>query len=123
MANYTDRIKDLRNEAGLTQEQLAERLGVQRMTVIRWERGDNPPSEEKLLLLAQLFKVSTLYLQGYTDDRDTIVSEDGEGHQEKAEEERLLNRYRLLSPEMKKLVLAVVNNALIIERDRKEKHG
>lgn len=92
------------------------------MTVIRWERGDNPPSEDNLMLLTQIFKVSTLYLLGCTDDRNMIVAEEwntSEEIREKADEERLLNRYRLLSPDMKKLVLAVVNNAILIDRDRK----
>ena len=121
MANYAERIKELRTEAGLTQEQLAEKLNAQRMTVIRWERGDNPPSEDNLMLLTQIFKVSTLYLLGCTDDRNMIVAEEwntSEEIREKADEERLLNRYRLLSPDMKNLVLAVVNNAILIDRDR-----
>ena len=121
MANYAERIKELRTEAGLTQEQLAEKLNAQRMTVIRWERGDNPPSEDNLMLRTQIFKVSTLYLLGCTDDRNMIVAEEwntSEEIREKADEERLLNRYRLLSPDMKNLVLAVVNNAILIDRDR-----
>ena len=45
------------------------------MTVIRWERGDNIPTEDNLLFLARLFKVSMYYLLGYTDDREMITSE------------------------------------------------
>ena len=122
MANFAERIKELRVGAGLTQEQLADKLNAQRMTIIRWERGDNTPSDENLLLLTRLFRVSTLYLLGYTDDRNMIVAEDVEenGRREKADEELLLAGYRLLSPEMKKMVHAVVNNAIIIERDKQE---
>lgn len=75
MANFAERIKELRTEAGLTQEQLAEKAGATRMTVIRWERGDNIPTEDNLLFLARLFKVSMYYLLGYTDDREMIASE------------------------------------------------
>ena len=122
MANFAERIKELRVGAGLTQEQLADKLNAQRMTIIRWERGDNTPSDENLLLLTRLFRVSTLYLLGYTDDRNMIVAEDVEENvrREKADEELLLAGYRLLSPEMKKMVHAVVNNAIIIERDKQE---
>lgn len=121
-ANFAERIKELRTETGLTQEQLAEKAGATRMTVIRWERGDNIPTEDNLLFLARLFKVSMYYLLGYTDDREMIASEgyeEAEARGEKADEERLLNRYRLLTPEMKKMIHAVVNNAILIERDRK----
>ena len=57
MANFAERIKELRTETGLTQEQLAEKAGATLMTVIRWERGDNIPTEDNLLFLARLFKV------------------------------------------------------------------
>ncbi|MBQ2688613.1 MAG: helix-turn-helix transcriptional regulator, partial [Solobacterium sp.] len=36
-------LQDLRKERGLTQEQLAERTGVARRTVSRWETGSNMP--------------------------------------------------------------------------------
>lgn len=68
LADFTNkfaiRLKELRTEAGLKQEELGEKIGVQRMTIYRWENGSNPPSDENLLLLAQLFNMSTLYLRG-----------------------------------------------------------
>ena len=74
MANIAERLKELRTEAGLKQEELGEMIGVQRMTSYRWENGSNPPSNENLLLLAQLFNTSTLYLRvrGDIDDRDMV---------------------------------------------------
>ena len=43
--NYPDRIKALRAKLGLTQVQLAERLGVSFATVNRWENGKSKPSQ------------------------------------------------------------------------------
>ena len=74
MANIAERLKELRTEAGLKQEELGEMIGVQRMTSYRWENGSNPPSNENLLLLAQLFNTSTLYLRGDIDDRDMVLT-------------------------------------------------
>jgi len=45
------------------------------MTIYRWENGSNPPSNENLLLLAQLFNTSTLYLRGDIDDRDMVLTD------------------------------------------------
>ena len=129
MANFAERLKELRTETGLTQEQLGERIDVQRMTIIRWEGGSNPPSDENLLLLAQLFKTSTLYLRGDIDDRDMVLTDDWEETEElvrKADEELLLGVYRLLSPEMKRFVQSMTRNALYAEREKEKKqtsHG
>ena len=124
MANFAERLKELRTETGLTQEQLGERIGVQRMTIIRWEGGSNPPSDENLLLLAQLFKTSTFYLRGDIDDRDMVLTDDWEETEElmrKADEELLLGVYRLLSPEMKRFVQSMTRNALYAEREKEKK--
>ena len=47
-----------RNKAGLSQMELAERLGVSRQAVSRWESGDTTPTMDKLKALAQLYVVS-----------------------------------------------------------------
>lgn len=46
-------IRDRRTRKGLNQQDLAERLGVARNTIIRWEQGDNPPTEAKRRQLAK----------------------------------------------------------------------
>ena len=51
-------LKALRKEKGLTQEQLAERLGVSNRTVSRWETGSNMPDIGMLVELADFFEVS-----------------------------------------------------------------
>ena len=45
-------LKELRREKGVTQEQLAERLGVSSRTVSRWETGSNLPDLDLLMVLA-----------------------------------------------------------------------
>ena len=124
MANFAERLKELRIEAGLKQEELGEKIGVQRMTMYRWENGSNPPSNENLLLLAQLFNTSTLYLRGDIDDRDMVLTDDWEEAKEllrEADEDLLLGVYRLLSPEMKRFVHSMTRNALYAEREKEKK--
>ena len=50
-------LQDLRKEKGLTQEQLADQLGVARRTVSRWETGNNMPDLDILVELADLYSV------------------------------------------------------------------
>lgn len=57
-----EKILYCRKKAGLSQEALAERLGISRQAVSKWETGDAVPEISKLLLLANTFGVSTDWL-------------------------------------------------------------
>ena len=57
-----DKIKLLRESRGLTQAELAKRLGITRSGVNAWEMGITIPSTQYIMKLALLFKVSTDYL-------------------------------------------------------------
>lgn len=50
-------LQELRKEKGLTQEQLAEKMGVARRTVSRWETGNNMPDLDLLIELSDLYDV------------------------------------------------------------------
>ena len=51
-------LKELRREKGITQEQLAEELGVSGRTISRWETGSNMPDISLLVEIAGFFDVS-----------------------------------------------------------------
>ena len=51
-------ISELRRERGLTQEQLAEKLGTSNKTISRWENGNYMPPVEMLMELSKFFEVS-----------------------------------------------------------------
>jgi transcriptional regulator with XRE-family HTH domain len=55
---FAGRLRELREAAGLTQEQLAVRAGVKREAVARWERGAREPAWGNVLALAQALGVS-----------------------------------------------------------------
>ena len=57
-----DKIIDLRKKAGWSQEELAEKLGVSRQSVSKWEGAQSIPDMNKILQLSTLFGVSTDYL-------------------------------------------------------------
>jgi transcriptional regulator with XRE-family HTH domain len=57
-------LKRLRAAQRLTQQQVADRVGVERLAVRRWESGREPTPEGKLRVLAGLFGVSVAHLLG-----------------------------------------------------------
>lgn len=70
---FKERFIQLRKELGLTQEQLAEKLGMgyTRTAISAWEVGRNEPSNIDTVKIADFFGVSTDYLLGKTDIRNT----------------------------------------------------
>lgn len=60
--DIAQRIQDLRKEKGLTQEELADQIGVSRQAVSKWESAQSLPEYDKLILLSDFFEVSTDYL-------------------------------------------------------------
>lgn len=75
MAEFKDRLKELRIEKGLTQQALADMItvhgpeGMHGMSISGYERGVRKPSFEVLDALADIFNVSLDYLLGNTDNR------------------------------------------------------
>lgn len=59
-----DNILQLRKALGLSQEQLAEQIGVSRQSISKWETGQSAPELEKLVALSKVFGVSTDTLLG-----------------------------------------------------------
>lgn len=60
--NLSEKIQNLRKTHNLTQEQLAEQLGVSRQSVSKWESDQAVPEVEKLIALSEVFNVTTDYL-------------------------------------------------------------
>ncbi len=58
----SEKLYTLRTKAGLSQEELAERLNVSRQSVSKWESGSSIPTIDKILELSSVYGVSTDYL-------------------------------------------------------------
>lgn len=63
-----DRLKELRTQAGHSQESLAELLGIGNRQIWRYENGQTEPDGEIIARIAQELNVSSDYLLGLTDD-------------------------------------------------------
>ncbi|MBD5636503.1 MAG: helix-turn-helix transcriptional regulator [Clostridia bacterium] len=68
MGKFSERLKELRKEKGITQEKLAEETGLTQGALTRYENGLRSPAVYAIITLAKYFNVTTDYLLGVTDD-------------------------------------------------------
>ncbi len=74
MGNFQNIFKRLRISSGLTQSEIAQRIGISRSTIGMYETGAREPDFETLEKIADFFNVDTDYLLGRTD-RTSILPE------------------------------------------------
>lgn len=55
---FQDKLQILRKQKGMSQEKLAEKVGVSRQAVAKWEVGQSYPDVDKLIILSDLFRIS-----------------------------------------------------------------
>lgn len=118
-------LKDARKRAGLSQQELAEKLGVSRNTVVNWEAGRNRPDVRAASALCRVLDVSASLLFAEGRPRTSAgVSRDAASLSE--EEHGLLRQFRKLSPGGKTMALRLVGDILDAEeqeRFRRLKEG
>lgn len=74
LLNFGNKLKELRTQNNMTQQQLAAQIGVSKSVVSYYELQERIPSPEILLKLASTFHVSTDYLLGISNDKVLDVS-------------------------------------------------
>ncbi len=73
--DIASKLMAMRKDHGLSQEELADKLGVSRQSVGKWERAESSPDTDNLILLAQLYGVSIDKLLGTSpEDSDSSVA-------------------------------------------------
>lgn len=80
---FADKLIELRKKNGWSQEELAEKVNVTRQSVSKWESAQSIPDLDKILLLAQIFGVTTDYL--LKDEIEDVLSDSGDA--------RVVNRF------------------------------
>ena len=66
-----ERIKEQRKKSGLSQERVAELVGVSRQSVTKWESGQSAPSTENLFKLAEIFGTTVDMLLDIPDEKNS----------------------------------------------------
>lgn len=56
--NFGEKLKEIRANQGLSQEQLAEKIGVSRQAITKWETNRGLPDVENMIILAEIFKMT-----------------------------------------------------------------
>lgn len=97
------RLKELRQEKGLTQAEVAKSVKTSQRNIGRWENGENEPTASFIAKLAEFFQVSTDYLLGLEDDFGVKVETD-EALLYSAEEKKLIEDYRKLNSDKRELI-------------------
>ena len=69
-----NRLKELRKRKKMTQQELANIIGVTKLTILRWEKGDRQIKSDKAQQLGEYFNVSVGYLLGYEDNNSFVSS-------------------------------------------------
>ena len=67
MKTFSEKVKELRKEKGLTQAEIAKILNIKQQSYLRYEQNTAEPSFEILINIARFYGVSTDYLLGLSD--------------------------------------------------------
>ena len=67
MISFKERLKDLRIERNLSQQDIGNKVNMSKMAISHWESGHSEPSIAQLILLSEFFGVSVDYLIGKID--------------------------------------------------------
>lgn len=70
---FSERLKKLRKDAGLTQVDVAEKLGISQPAYASWERGIKKPTQDNLVKIAQVLNVSVDYLVGNLEEKSDAL--------------------------------------------------
>lgn len=73
---FNDRITSRRKELGLTQQQLADAVGISGVSVYKWEAGINTPKGHNLFSLAEALRCSPAWLLNGTDSDEPLKVEE-----------------------------------------------
>ena len=98
-SKFSKRLRELRKERQLTQEELADSLSLTKQAVSQWERGIREPGFDTLEMIADFFNVDTDYLIGREDHTTLLLN---------GIEHELIVRFRELSPAERSLILRSV---------------
>lgn len=106
------KIRELRSERNLTQEQLAKEIGVKNYTVANWEQGRTSPSIEDLCALSDFFECSIDYLLGRSDEMGNIIISKNLSD----DEIKILILYKNLSTKRKEVATCILSDMQISQQ-------
>lgn len=110
-----DNLKKLRVEAGLSQQKLADQLGLTQQSIFSYETGAYEPDLTTLKRLADYFNTSIDYLAGNTEIRCKI--EKTERYDLNGQEKQIMDGYRTLSTKAQKSLRLILAGLIDLEKE------
>ena len=105
-----DNLKTLREEKGISQQRLAEKINTNQQNIHNYEHGFYEPDIQTLKSLADYFETSIDYLVGHTDIRHKI--EATQSFDLNDDEAILIEKYRLLRNNARNSVMTMIDTFL-----------
>ncbi len=105
-----ENLRILREQTGLSQQKLADQLGLTQQSIHSYESGAYEPDISTLKRFAAYFDTSVDYLIGNTDIRHKI--EKVEKYELNKEEIHIIEKYRILSPKLRKSLQLILDSLL-----------
>ncbi|MBQ8720033.1 MAG: helix-turn-helix transcriptional regulator [Clostridia bacterium] len=102
-----NKLYELRRQAGLSQEEFANKIGVSRQAVSKWERGEALPDTDNLITIARMYKISLDELIANEVDQSTDDTE--QKNCEDDDEEKIYYSYDGNTADKKRRVLRVLH--------------
>lgn len=101
------RVRNMRKEKGMTQKELADRIGCSKQVISNIERGYNGPRREMLDRLARFFCVPADYFMGLTETRsnDYVAFRDDD-------ERDLIENFRSMDKHERRILLGVMEELI-----------
>lgn len=87
-------MRELRNQKGFSQSQLAKQVGVTASTIALYETGDRLPSLQRLIDLSRTLGVTTDFLLGLSRQKDYFLDVSGLSPSQVASLEQIIENYR-----------------------------
>lgn len=110
---FKNRIKELRTERDLTQQALADALGISKQAISAYEQGNRKPNFEIADALAEFFGVSIGYLSGSLDERGEYPAAHPATPTEMAERDfRILHKFRSLTSRDQAIIESMMDSML-----------
>lgn len=118
---FKERLKELRKQRELSQQNIADMLDVTKQTISQYERGVREPDYDNLLALCDIFNVSTDYILGKDDRTPRYLTSDqirllDSKHSLLSDEHHLLTSYRKLNDFGKKKAREDVEDLTYVPR-------
>jgi len=109
MVRIGQRIKELRIKTGISQQKLADTLGVSRPTITQIESGERKVSSDELVKLSEIFDCTLEYLLGLKGEPEVILQEQGKTAERSREPEMRINVPQKNLDKFREIFLYILN--------------